>query len=347
MPRLGAPHRGDRYSSIESHQPAAMPHRQCQEIDVGKLCRTENPAPVENIRIGDRDVVWPEFVTGVDDTRMERRDRLRRRTISRIAPLRHDPHESVLRKGACRPPTVGMGGPPRTGLRLRCMIGIEESQKSIHIKQRAHRLPTKAETAVFEIGFLNEPVDERLGHDRAPRGKDGDPVNDLKAACGAWRCSRRQSPARQLGQDPAGGRLLLPRELLRRLKNVVLDVQGGAHASDANASIANSQAVRLASQTRAAGRVAFAPACTGLICQPQLRSPVWYLFRMSELRKITVQVPGRDLQLAQEVTGEGVTETVRTALQRLAQMRAQQELRKLRGTFRFTIDLDQLREDRG
>ena len=61
---------------------------------------------------------------------------------------------------------------------------------------------------------------------------------------------------------------------------------------------------------------------------------------MSELRKITVQVPGRDLQLAQEVTGEGVTETV-------AQMRAQQELRKLRGTFRFTIDLDQLREDRG
>jgi hypothetical protein len=67
---------------------------------------------------------------------------------------------------------------------------------------------------------------------------------------------------------------------------------------------------------------------------------------MAELRKITVQVPERDLKRAQKLTGEGVTETVRTALQRLAQMQAQQEARKLRGTFKFTIDLDELREDR-
>ena len=32
---------------------------------------------------------------------------------------------------------------------------------------------------------------------------------------------------------------------------------------------------------------------------------------MSELRKITVQVPERDLEMAQELTGQGVTETVR------------------------------------
>jgi hypothetical protein len=73
---------------------------------------------------------------------------------------------------------------------------------------------------------------------------------------------------------------------------------------------------------------------------------LWYKLFMEELRKITVQVPQRDLEAAQELTGEGVTETVRTALQRLAQERAQQELRKLRGTFQFTIDLEQLREDR-
>jgi hypothetical protein len=67
---------------------------------------------------------------------------------------------------------------------------------------------------------------------------------------------------------------------------------------------------------------------------------------MGDLRKITVQVPGRDLELAQELTGQGVTETVRMALQRLAQLQAQHEARKLRGTFQFTIDLDELREDR-
>lgn len=67
---------------------------------------------------------------------------------------------------------------------------------------------------------------------------------------------------------------------------------------------------------------------------------------MDELRKITVQVPERDLEMAQELTGQGVTETVRTALKKLAAAKAQQEFRKLRGTFKFTINLDELREDR-
>jgi len=38
---------------------------------------------------------------------------------------------------------------------------------------------------------------------------------------------------------------------------------------------------------------------------------------MSTLKKITVQVPERDLELAQAHTGKGVTETARAALQRL------------------------------
>jgi hypothetical protein len=66
----------------------------------------------------------------------------------------------------------------------------------------------------------------------------------------------------------------------------------------------------------------------------------------SPLRKITVQVPEGTLELAQKLTGEGVTETVRFALKRLASRQAQQELLKLRGTYRFSIDLDELREDR-
>jgi hypothetical protein len=67
---------------------------------------------------------------------------------------------------------------------------------------------------------------------------------------------------------------------------------------------------------------------------------------MSQLRKITVQISEDDLRQAQELTGEGVTETVRAGLRKLAEIQAQQEFRKLRGTFQFTIDLDSLREDR-
>jgi len=67
---------------------------------------------------------------------------------------------------------------------------------------------------------------------------------------------------------------------------------------------------------------------------------------MNELRKITVEIPKEDLELAQAYTGEGITETVRTALKRLAAAEAQLEFRKLRGTFKFTVDLDELRKDR-
>lgn len=67
---------------------------------------------------------------------------------------------------------------------------------------------------------------------------------------------------------------------------------------------------------------------------------------MGELRKITVQVDDRDLKQAQELTGEGVTETVRAGLKRLAQVQAQRDLAKLRGTIKFSMSLDDLRYDR-
>lgn len=67
---------------------------------------------------------------------------------------------------------------------------------------------------------------------------------------------------------------------------------------------------------------------------------------MKKTRKITVHVPADELALAQELTGEGVSETVRAALRKLASVQAQQEFRQLRGTYKFTIDLDELRQDR-
>jgi hypothetical protein len=67
---------------------------------------------------------------------------------------------------------------------------------------------------------------------------------------------------------------------------------------------------------------------------------------MNDMRKITVQVPETLLVKAQAFTGEGVTETVREGLKKLAATQAQQELRNLRGTFKFTVGLNELREDR-
>ncbi len=67
---------------------------------------------------------------------------------------------------------------------------------------------------------------------------------------------------------------------------------------------------------------------------------------MNQMRKITVEVPSRDLENAQALTGEGVSETVRAALKKLASIQAQHELRKLRGKVKFSMSLEELRYDR-
>jgi hypothetical protein len=67
---------------------------------------------------------------------------------------------------------------------------------------------------------------------------------------------------------------------------------------------------------------------------------------MGKLRKVTVQVAEHDLAMAQAYTGAGVSETIRVALKKLASMRAQQELLKLRGKVKFSMTSDELKYDR-
>jgi len=64
------------------------------------------------------------------------------------------------------------------------------------------------------------------------------------------------------------------------------------------------------------------------------------------MRKITVEVPERMLAKAQQATGSNITQTVRTGLQLLAASRAYAQLRRARGTFRFSRTLAELKEDR-
>jgi hypothetical protein len=67
---------------------------------------------------------------------------------------------------------------------------------------------------------------------------------------------------------------------------------------------------------------------------------------MRELRKVTVHVAEHDLAMAQAYTGAGVTETIRAALKKLASMKAQQELLKLRGKVKFSMTSAELKYDR-
>jgi hypothetical protein len=62
--------------------------------------------------------------------------------------------------------------------------------------------------------------------------------------------------------------------------------------------------------------------------------------------RVTVELPADLLKRARASTGEGITSTIRQGLELVATARAQERLRALRGKVKFSIDLDELREDR-
>jgi 2-keto-3-deoxy-galactonokinase len=59
-----------------------------------------------------------------------------------------------------------------------------------------------------------------------------------------------------------------------------------------------------------------------------------------------VEVPAGLLEQAQEATGSGVTQTIRTGLQLLAASRSYARLREMRGKVRFSQSLADLKADR-
>ena len=65
----------------------------------------------------------------------------------------------------------------------------------------------------------------------------------------------------------------------------------------------------------------------------------------SAAKKITVHVPEDLLRRALEATGEGITPTVRRALELVAAGRVYEDLRRLRGRVKFSVSVEQLRED--
>lgn len=65
-----------------------------------------------------------------------------------------------------------------------------------------------------------------------------------------------------------------------------------------------------------------------------------------QTQKITAHIPTSLLHEAQAVTGKGITETLKIALSQLARANAYEDLRKMRGKIKFSIDLEELRKDR-
>ena len=63
---------------------------------------------------------------------------------------------------------------------------------------------------------------------------------------------------------------------------------------------------------------------------------------MGRLKKITVQVPEELLESARE-HGEGISETVRDALELRARRKAYERLRSLRGKVKWSLTLEQMR----
>jgi hypothetical protein len=66
-----------------------------------------------------------------------------------------------------------------------------------------------------------------------------------------------------------------------------------------------------------------------------------------ETTKVTVKLPVELLKRARASSGEGITDTIRRGLEMVAATRAQERLLALRGKVKFSIDLANLRENRG
>ena len=67
---------------------------------------------------------------------------------------------------------------------------------------------------------------------------------------------------------------------------------------------------------------------------------------MNDMRKVTAILPTRLLAAAQDATGQGVTETLRRALETLAHADWSRRMLALEGRARLDLGLDDLRQDR-
>jgi hypothetical protein len=64
------------------------------------------------------------------------------------------------------------------------------------------------------------------------------------------------------------------------------------------------------------------------------------------MRKVTMLLPADLIERAMEVTGKGLTPTVRESLEHTARSAVYERLRTTQGKLKIDLDLNRLREDR-
>lgn len=71
------------------------------------------------------------------------------------------------------------------------------------------------------------------------------------------------------------------------------------------------------------------------------------MMMQQEIQKITAHIPKHLLESAIKSTGRGITDTLKIGLEMIERAYAYEELYKMRGKVAFSIDVDELRKDRG
>ena len=67
--------------------------------------------------------------------------------------------------------------------------------------------------------------------------------------------------------------------------------------------------------------------------------------KQEQVRKVTVLLPKDLVERALAATGLGLTPTIRKGLEAVAATEAYEGLRRMRGKVKFSINVDELRED--
>ena len=66
---------------------------------------------------------------------------------------------------------------------------------------------------------------------------------------------------------------------------------------------------------------------------------------MSTVKKITAMIPEELMKKAQKVSGEGITKTIKMALEFLAKRETYDQLASLKGSYKSKLNLSKLRDD--
>ncbi len=82
----------------------------------------------------------------------------------------------------------------------------------------------------------------------------------------------------------------------------------------------------------------------GIMCRNNIT--LYMHLTSHETQKVTAHIPKELLKNAQEVTGKGITDTIKEGLEKLALARVYEKLLSLRGKYKISLDLEDSRRDK-